>query len=307
MSAVSVQTVALGGFVAALQGAARIDLCAYILPPGAVRAALVAAAGRGAAVRVRLAAEPFHDARGALHRANAAAVQALRAAGADAALAEPAAAPLHLKAAVVDGVAWLDDRNWAGAQSTVIRDDDPADVAVVREALAGRPAADDHLATTKAGAEALELAAIAAAGSGPVAVATESFGGGAVAGALMARARAGEPTRLLVCGRARSTGEDTLLRHLAAAGVEVRTGSTAEKLAVGADAAWVGSANATYAGSPYGAERDWGMLVRDRPAVDALRAAFEGDWQTARPLGGVTPPAERTALPPSAWSPLRPP
>ena len=114
-------------------------------------------------------------------------------------------------------------------------------------------------------------------------MATESFGGGAIAGALFARARAGEPTRLLVSQRDHSPGERAVLRHLAAAGVEVRSGDVAEKLAVGTCAGWVGSANATYAGGRFGAERDWGLLIRDPPAVDALRAAFERDWCAARP------------------------
>ena len=75
-----------------------------------------------------------------------------------------------MKAAVVDGVAWLDDRNWAGSGSeTVVRDSDPDDVAAVAAAVAGRPGADRHLATTKAGAQRLESAVIADAGSAPLA------------------------------------------------------------------------------------------------------------------------------------------
>jgi hypothetical protein len=269
-------------------GTARaVELTAYMLPPGAVRAALVGAARQGSSVRVRLEGHPFHDPHGSLRAANASAVAALRASGVDAALSETGAPALHLKAAIVDGVAWLDDRNWVAGGATLIRDDDPADVAVVSAALDGRPARDEQLATTKADAQALELAAIQAAGSGPVAVATESFGAGAISHALAERARLGWPTRLLVAHReAGAPGgarERTLLRHLGASGVEVRIGNAAEKLAVGAGVGWVGSANATYAGGPFGTERDWGLVTGERGAVDALRSAFERDWGAARP------------------------
>jgi len=273
--------------------AQRVDLSAYTLPPGTVRTALAAAARQGARVRVRLEGRPFHDPHGSLRSANLAAVTALRAVGADAALTGDGGAALHLKAAVVDGVAWLDDRNWvSGPHATLLRDDDPADVAVVRAALAGRPARDGHLATTKADAQTLELEAIRSAG-GSLAVATESFGAGAISHALLERARAGRPTRLLVAGReagsAAGRRERSVLAHLAAAGVEVRVGirargDVAEKLAVGDGVGWIGSANATYAGGPFGAERDWGLLCREPVAVDGLRAAFEGDWNAGRPL-----------------------
>jgi len=264
-----------------------------MLPPGEVRTALAAAARHGATVRVRLEGRPFRDPHGTLRAANESAVAALRAAGADAALAGDAGAALHMKAAVVDGVAWLDDRNWVGGpRATLIRDDDPADVAVVRAALDGRPARDDRLATTKADAQSLELQAIHEA-RGSLAVATESFGAGAISHALLERARNGQPTRLLVGGReaggAAGRRERSVLAHLAAAGVEVRVGirargDVAEKLAVGAGVGWVGSANATYAGGPFGAERDWGLLSREPAAVDGLRAAFERDWSAGRPL-----------------------
>ena len=46
--------------------------------------------------------------------------------------------PFHLKAAVCDGVAYLDDRNWTKrGPEIVIADDAPDDVALVRDALAG--------------------------------------------------------------------------------------------------------------------------------------------------------------------------
>jgi hypothetical protein len=285
----SVVAVPPARFVAALTAAHTIDLAAYTLPPGAVRAALAGAARHGARVTIHLEGHPPCDPHGGLRAYNAALAADLRAAGATVVLTSPADPVLHLKAAVTDGVAWLDDRNWTGGGgATLLRDADPADVAVVRAALAGVPAHDRHLATSKREAQALELAAIAAAGTAPLAVATESFGPGEVAAALLARARAGRPTRLLVAGReahaAAGARERSLLRRLAAAGVRVRVGRDAEKLAVGGPAAWVGSANATYSGGAYGTQRDWGLLTRERPLIDTLRAAFSRAWAGARPL-----------------------
>jgi hypothetical protein len=223
---------------------------------------------------------------------------------------------LHLKGAVVDGVAWLDDRNWDGARAeTIIRDSEADDVAALRAALAGRPGSDARLETTKAGAQALELAVVRGAGAAPLALATESFGSGAVYDALLARAKAHGVTRLLVAGReAREAGkageaERRRLGRLADLGIEVRTGNPPgadadEKLALAGTAAWVGSANASYARGPYGRQRDWGLLC-DRTSlidglpsvIDGLRAVFEANWRAGRELNaGSNDPKSGGAL-----------
>jgi hypothetical protein len=281
-------------FVGALGAAHDVALTAYTLRDGGVRDALVAAAGRGAAVRVRLERDPLDDAAGTLHRANAEAVAALRAAGADAALTGPGEPVLHLKAAVVDGAAWLDDRNWAtSGPQRILRDTDPDDVAVVRSAVAGGRGADGHLATTKSGALRLEADVIARAGAAPLEVETESFGSGTIDRALFHRAKAGLPTRLIVAGREVAASphgrEGRRLERLAALGVEVRVGDPErgdldEKLAVGGAGGWVGSANATYARGSFGAQRDWGMATRSPALLGDLRASFERNWRAARVL-----------------------
>ncbi len=283
------------GFARALTGAREVALCSYTLRPGAVLGALVAAAQRGAAVSVRLERDPLDDAAGTLHRANAAAIDALRAAGASAQLTAPGEPVLHLKAAVVDGTAWLDDRNWAGGGAErVLRDDDADDVAAVASAVSGRPGADGHLATTKSGAQRLEADAIAHAGDVPLDVESESFGNGTIYNALLHRAQAGRPTRLIVAGREvdepGNHAERAKLRRLAALGVEIRVGDPKrgeldEKMAVSSADAWLGSANATYARGEAGAQRDWGMATRRPEIVDALRAAFARNWTAAVPLG----------------------
>jgi hypothetical protein len=285
------------GFIRTLDNARAIALTAYTLREGGVLDALVGAARRGAEVRVRIEGDPLDDAAGSLHAANAAAVAALRAAGASAEVTKLGEPVLHLKAAVVDGVAWLDDRNWAtGGAERILRDTDADDVAAVTSAVVGGPGADGHLATTKAGALRLEAGLIGRAGAAPLAVESESFGNGTIYNALLHRAQAHLPTRLIVAGRevaeAGNHTERSHLAHLAALGVEVRVGEPKrgdldEKLAVTGADGWVGSANATYARDAAGAQRDWGMATREPTIVDGLRSAFERNWSAARPLKSV--------------------
>jgi hypothetical protein len=289
----------IAGFTSTLKHAQSIALTAYTLRDGRVLRALEQAARQGADVRVRLERDPLDDAAGTLHQANAASIAALRTAGAKAEATGAGEPVLHLKAAVVDGVAWLDDRNWAsGGAERILRDDDPDDVAAVTSAVGGGPGADGHLATTKSGAQWLEADVIRAAGTAPLIVESESFGTGAIYNALLHRAQAREPTRLIVAGRevaeAGGRSERSRLAHLAALGVEVRVGDPNhgdldEKLAVSGDDCWVGSANATYARDAFGEQRDWGIASREPGLIDGLRAAIERNWSAARPLAAVLP------------------
>jgi hypothetical protein len=275
MRGMGIALASVAEFTAAVRGAHEISLTSYTLHPGTVLGTLDAAAQRGAAVHVRLDGDPRG---GRLTRDNAAAVAELRAAGADAKLTDKADPVMHMKAAIVDGVAWLDDRNWAGTDNErVVRVDDPRDVA-----------------TTKADALRREADVIEHAGSGELDVESESFGNGSIYRALLQRAKAHLSTRLIVAGRevaeTRNAPERGCLRQLAALGVEIRAGDARhhdlnEKLAVAADRAWVGSANATYDGGRFGEQADWGIASGDRGVVDGLRAAFAANWQHALPLG----------------------
>jgi hypothetical protein len=291
---VAITLSSVAAFAAGVAGARSVDFTSYTLHGGQVRNALVAAARAGTSVRVRLEGHPLDDPAGTLRAANGEAVALLAAAGADAALTPAGSPALHLKAALVDGIAWLDDRNWTGnARETVLRDSDPADVGALRRALDGEPAGDDaRLQTSKSAAVAVEAGVIRAAGDAPLAVESESFGNGAIYDALLARGRAGQPTRLLVAGReacranAAGDGERRLLTRLAVLGIEVRTGNpplaeSDEKLAVAAGGAWIGSANATYAAGRAAGQPDWGIAVRDPVLVDGLRAVFETNWKKA--------------------------
>jgi len=290
-------------FVRAVTSAHRIAFSAYHLTPdGPVRAALIDAAKHGIDVRILLEAAPYGDAGAQQAADNAATVAAVNAAGGHAELVGATGQPAwHMKAAVVDGVAYLDDRNWAAdGKETILRDTDPDDVAVVERTLAGTPSRDGHVRTTKHDAIALETEVIRRAGDLPVAVETESFGLGAIYATLLHRAQAHQPTRLLVSNLelAEPTAgrERRALERLAAAGVAVRAVGNDEKIAVAGPDAWVGSANATYANGPAGAQVDWGLATRVPPLVAALRAAFERNWDAAAPVARGNGPGIRPGL-----------
>ena len=278
-------------FVRAVAAAHRIALSAYHLAPdGPVRAALIDAARSGADVGIRLQANPYGSDGERQGRENAATVAAVNAAGGHAELVGGVGqTPWHMKAALVDGVAYLDDRNWAAdGKETILRATDADDVGVVARTLAGTPARDGHLRTTKHDAIALESELIRDARGTPVAVETESFGLGAIYADLLHRAEAHEPTRLLVSSlelaEPAADRERRALGRLAAAGVAVRSVENDEKIAVAGERAWVGSANATYANGPAGDQIDWGLTTRVPTLVNDLRAAFERNWSAGADL-----------------------
>jgi hypothetical protein len=154
---------------------------------------------------------------------------------------------------------------------------------MVRAALAGRGSSGERFATEKRAALRLEAGAIANGSGDRVAVESEAFGFSAVSKALRARALGGAHVRLLVSEleyRAGGTQERSALAQLAAAGVSVRVGRSDEKLCIAGDRGWVGSANATYPEPML----DWGAATRSKPALAALRAAFERNWDAARPV-----------------------
>jgi hypothetical protein len=280
----SVAVVGQGALLGALAGAREVEVSAYVLDRREpVVKALEAAAQRGARVRVRLEGKPYSDHDGAMAKQNRALAAELRGCGAVVTLAGSGSEPVHMKAALVDGVAYLDDRNFPpSGRDTVVATSDPDDVAVVRAALQGVPGSDAHLATEKAGALRLEAQAIAQGRGDRVDVESEGFGLSVISKALRQRALGGAAVRLLVAqqefGQAR-TQERQAIARLVAAGGCVRVGRSNEKLCVAGDVGWVGSANATYAAPML----DWGMQTRAAPVLDALQAAFDRNWAAAVP------------------------
>lgn len=266
--------------LASIAQAREVSCSAFILRPGRLLNALESAAAGGAEVRVRLDGFTFGDERGRL-AANQAAVDELRTYGADAALGDPAGPPLHLKSVVADGKLFLDDRNWpGGGRDTILALDGRDEIEAVGSTLAGVPAQTADLATVKGSALALEASTIAAGAGDAVECESESFGSGSVCAALRLRAEGGAHVRLLV-DRKVNGAERRALRTLAGAGVEVRVGGSAEKIALAGDRAWIGSANATSAAP---GTLDWGLRTADGAIVGALRGRFEEEWAAGRPF-----------------------
>ncbi|HMD02766.1 MAG TPA: hypothetical protein VKG44_07345, partial [Candidatus Baltobacteraceae bacterium] len=257
-------------FVAALERARTIRLAAYILRSGRLLDALETAAQRGARVRVDLEGEPYARdpaMRARLHALNCASAAALRERGARVDVHDASDAPLHVKAAVLDGALFLDDRNWPQDEAdTIVRTTTRADVARVRSALDGKPRSGRSLATRKDAALALEAQTIRSAGADRIECESESFAPSPVSRALLEQARRGARVRLLICERDLAGGNKrgalTALRALAMAGAEIRLGPAEEKLCVTAAAGWAGSANAT-AGDAH--SLDWGLQTKSRP------------------------------------------
>lgn len=252
----------------AVQKAREVDFAAYILSPGMERV-LEDAARRGTLVRVRLNG-CFHGA-SALLRANRAEVRRLRAAHADARLIhrrENDGPPLHLKAAVCDGIAYLDDCNWrAGGRDTIVR--------------AGR--STRGVALDKRSALDAEAALLQNARHGTVEVETESAGYSPVYSALKRLAQHGLRCRLLVSKFGAQGTYAAAARHLAEAGVDVRVADSDEKFALCGARGWIGSANATsYYLHPD--QLDWGARTSNPQLLHALHAKFARNWRTSKPL-----------------------
>ncbi len=270
--------VSTGAVLRALRGAREIALDAYMLHPGAVEDALVAAAARGAHVRVRLEGRPYDaDGRGGVLRCNAEVIARLQRAGADAELDDTDAAhpqPLHTKELRIGAARYLDDCNWTGgAGETIVRVPAGARDAV---SASKRPALADE-------------AGVLSANGQDVAVESESFGCcNAVFGALDRLARAGRAPRVLVAARdcAHNERERAALQRLVQDGARVRMCDANEKFALAGTRAWLGSANATAAFSQPD-QRDWGASTAAPRIVAHLREVFERRWSRARPFAGT--------------------
>jgi len=273
--------------VAAIRHARSVLLTAYTLRPGRMADALEDAARRGTRVAVRLEGRPYADTTGELAKDNRLAVKALRRLGADAKLVDTNARngpALHMKAAVCDGVAYLDDRNWPGRGDTIVRDDFQNDAAAIEAAAFRKPAVrSEEFWTTKAQALAGERRLLESATSAKrVDMESESFGAGSgTYGALKRLAESGVPCRLIVAQRDLNAKSERALNSLAQSGVAVRVSISDEKMAiVDGTRAWTGSANST---SSYvnGDQIDWGLRTDAPDVLKHLRSRFETTWNAA--------------------------
>lgn len=259
-------------------GARSVIVSAYTLSPrGAMARALLAAAARGAHVRVVLDGHAF----GAAQHANLATGLELRQARVR---VEYTQEPLHMKAAAIDDALYLSDRNWTtrSRAEVVLQDSIPQDKPIVLRAVDGTPGSNGHLWTRKGDALQAEARVLQSNASHDAAMETESFGSGTkVYDALTARRARGDRVRLIVAAlEERSKGsnaERAALARLAQAGVEVRVGTSGEKLALDGENGWLGSANATRG---LANQIDWGIITQGAMTA-ALREKFEQNWNAA--------------------------
>lgn len=286
-----------GDILAAIANAKSVTLSAYVLPAESGMArALAAAADRGAQVAVTLDGAPYlGSAEGA--NPNLACADALRAHGVAVRLGDALRPAMHLKAAIVDGRGYLDDRNWpVSGRDTAVETDEPAAVAAIAGAIAGTELPASDLALHKNACLALEAATIRDAGD-RIDVATESFGASEIGAALCERARAGATVRLevnaAVLAHDASGREHRALARLAACGVDVRAVGAAEKYAVGGTRAWLGSANATAAD---GEMLDWGMTTADAHIAGTLARSFEDAWKNGKRFVPAQAPKRSAAV-----------
>lgn len=289
----------MDGVLSAMRRARDVSVVAYTLRPGRLEDALVAAARRGAHVRLRLEGQPYKDTAGELQANNAQAIAALRAAGADAREVDvPGSheAPLHAKAVVADAAVFLDDRNWADdGEETIVRDDFSTDRRAAIDAVNGKgDNANRCFSIRQRDALASEARLLYHARRGDdVIVESESFGAyNRVFRALESAARNGARPRLLVSARdlQGNVRERAALARLAGDGVRVRTTGADEKFALAARRGWIGSANAS-AALHHPDQLDWGLRTDQRHVIAHLRGVFETRWKNALPLTAETGPA----------------
>ena len=190
---------------------------------------------------------------------------------------------LHLKAAICDGVAYLDDCNWRKSGDTIVRDTSPQDVAALKSAALYDPSRPSpKLALNKFEALKLEADLLEKARKGDrVDVETESIDAGSpVYDELMRLPARGVRCRLLA-NYAGTPKQQSALRHLADDKVEVRTCAYTEKFAtVDRRKAWIGSANAT----PWQMNPDsieWGTVTGGNKLVRTIQRHFDAHWKTA--------------------------
>ncbi len=202
----------------------------------------------------------------------------------------PSDNPLHAKLAIVDGVAYLDGRNWDTTDVT-ITDGVSADYAAIENALNLSPTSSTNLDTLKSNAIAREDAFINGAGvkSGvTVQFMSESFGSDtSTVTALENAAEAGATVQVIVLSSDESgnSTEQSALNAMKADGVQIRlnpaSGSEKMTLISNQSTAWFGSANATTSSTTATDYIDWGMTVTSASVISTLQSYFSTTWSSS--------------------------
>ncbi|HTX02087.1 MAG TPA: phospholipase D-like domain-containing protein [Candidatus Acidoferrales bacterium] len=259
------QLVGLPDVVAAIDRAKCIKLDAYVLGRGTVFHALERAADRGADVSVDLCDSPAgnDDAKSwALSITKELREHGIRV------VTEPGVGlgSTHAKVALIDDRVFYDDRNWrsSGGDDAILATD-----------------VDEALPLRSKGDVIAEEAALIRSGEGhEILVATESFGPGPIAKALLERAQRGDDVRLIYNAAEPTRGRDDTLAALQNAGVRIEQSNENHKLACVGNRVWIGSANATVTGGDTGAGREWGVELHGALAAK-VEARAEDLWHEA--------------------------
>lgn len=288
------QLVSTADVIAAIDRAKSVKLDAYVLGRGGMFRALERAADRGADVSVDLCEKPANKDDTA--KWNASIAHSLRGHGVRV-VTDPGVGlgSVHAKVAIVDDRVFFDDRNWrsSGGADTILATD-------IDEALPLR---------SKAQVVADETALIRSGQGHPILVATESFGPGPVANALLERAQLGDDVRLIYNPGEETHGRETTLTALRDAGVRIETSYGNHKFACVGERVWVGSANATVTGGETGLGLEWGTELHGGLA-DKLRAQAEQLWHESdssvhgHPRARREPASGGKPLPQSSEAPL---
>jgi PLD-like domain len=198
--------------------------------------------------------------------------------------------PLHAKLAIVDGVAYLDGRNWDTTDVT-ITDGVPADYTAIENALNLDPTSSTDLDTLKSNAIAREDSFINGSGAASgvtVQFMSESFGSDAnTVTALENAAKAGATVQVIVLSSDESgnSTEEAALNAMKADGVQIRlnpaSGSEKMTLISNQSTAWFGSANATTYSTTATNYIDWGMTVTNPSVISTLQSYFTSTWSSS--------------------------
>ncbi len=280
---VSIQLSSHDKFVSALENAHHVSIASYSLTQEMVDR--LKACTKHADVHVRLDGKVVGRDRGSRADTAKRMVQDLCENGVDAYLVPPSDDIIpHAKAAIVDDVLWLDDRNFPRrGYDLTVRDDDPADVVAGANAMAGHPARTARLTFIKCDAIHQEAAAIAAAPRGEIALSTEDISTGAIVNELKDRLAAGDGVRLIVnAHECTSQFAREALATLKGAGADIRSGRELDKLTLTPDRVWLGSTNATGLTNDTAGQSDWGLVTTNADAVVTLRGRFETEWRDAK-------------------------
>jgi hypothetical protein len=266
--------------------AKEIELSAYTLGHGATERALIAAADRGASVRVRLAGTPFGDASGELARRNEDEAAKLAKHGIDAVVSRDS--DVHLKAAVVEGHVFLDDRNWCDADDVILTSGDSSDLAATRAAITGAEthSTSDGLVFTKGEALREEAKCISGAAA-PIRLQTETLSPSIITKCL--RSVAKRVSVRILLSRTSELGNPrtrAALIALTKLGVAVRVTKANDKFCLSGTHAWVGSANASGGDLQMS---DWGAPFDDSKSIETLRVRFDEAWSTAKSIVQLLP------------------